>query len=234
MAAAPKENVFEKIRDTVILPYWSVINEIQRLFPDSVLFGSIILYLATMNGVFGYFAIFLLEVFASHKLLATILAKFVGPLQSESSSGSDVVCFPGFRGARREVERTKRFNEFPSISITSLSAVTSYIIASMVKFKETLDYMGPEWKSRFGFSMFFTLFILLSVVAFRFFNGCESVKEIMIAVIYGLIVGGIFFVVNNSLFGPESVNFLGLPYIVDKSKQGSDIYTCAPTNINYQ
>jgi hypothetical protein len=31
------------------------------------------------------------------------------------------------------------------------------------------------------------------------------------------------------LFGMESINFLGLPYIVNKNEVGSPIYVCAPT-----
>ena len=41
------------------------------------------------------------------------------------------------------------------------------------------------------------------------------------------IVGSIFFYVNKSLFGEESMNFLGLPYLVDKNSQGAPIYVCA-------
>jgi hypothetical protein len=40
----------------------------------------------------------------------------------------------------------------------------------------------------------------------------------------------IFFKVNLSLFGTESINFLGLPYMVNKNEVGAPIYVCAPTN----
>ena len=51
----------------------------------------------------------------------------------------------------------------------------------------------------------------------------------MYASVLGLIVGMFFFKVNLSLFGIESINFLGLPYIVNKNEVGAPIYVCAPT-----
>lgn len=226
--ASSEPNVWENIVKTIALPYLSTTIEIQRLFPDSVLFGSLILFITTMNSVFGFFAIFLLEVFASHKLLSTIISKFVGPVVSGSSSGPDGGCFPGFRGARKEASRELRFNEYPSISLTTLSAMATYILSSMIQFNDTLKTMGKEWNTRFAFSMIFIGIILLTVFISRWYAGCESVSEMMIALFVGLFLGLVFFFLNKSLFGLESINFLGLPYVVDKSDQGSDIYVCAP------
>ena len=36
-----------------------------------------------------------------------------------------------------------------------------------------------------------------------------------------------FYYVNKSVFGEESMNFLGLPYMVSKESQASPIYVCA-------
>jgi hypothetical protein len=47
------------------------------------------------------------------------------------------------------------------------------------------------------------------------------------AVTLAFISGIIFFTINKSLFGQESVNFLGLPYIVSKDSQASPIYVCS-------
>lgn len=227
--ASTEPNVWENIINTVVLPYFSTTIEIQRLFPDSVLFGSLILFITTMNSVFGFFAVFLLEVFASHKLLSIIISKFIGPIVSGSSSGPDgSKCFPGFRGSRKEIDRIQRFNEYPSISLTTLSAMATYIMSSMIQFNDTLKTMGKEWNTRFAFSMIFIGIILLTVFISRWYSVCESVSEMMVALFVGLFLGLVFFFLNKSLFGLESINFLGLPYVVDKSEQGSDIYVCAP------
>lgn len=222
-------NVFEKIQDAVLVPYFNTIVEIQRLFPDSILFGSIVLYITTMNSVFGYFAVFLLEVFVSHKLLSSLITKIWGPMISESSSGDTAVCYPGFRGARKAVERITRFNEYPSISVTTLSAIAMYILSSMIKFNDTLKAMGPEWNTRFGFSVAFIMIICLATFLFRWWMMCEGFSEIGLGILCGIVIGVSFFFANIALFGNESVNFLGLPYLVNKSDQGSDMYICVPS-----
>jgi cell shape-determining protein MreD len=72
--------------------------------------------------------------------------------------------------------------------------------------------------------IFLALFIILRLIS------CDSFQEVMYASVLGLIIGIIFFKVNLSLFGIESINFLGLPYMVNKNEVGAPIYVCAPTN----
>jgi len=45
--------------------------------------------------------------------------------------------------------------------------------------------------------------------------------------IAAILLGSIFFYLNKLIFGDESVNFLGLPYIVSKESLGSPIYICS-------
>jgi hypothetical protein len=71
--------------------------------------------------------------------------------------------------------------------------------------------------------IFLALFIILRLVS------CDTFSEVMYASVLGLIVGMFFFKVNLSLFGAESINFLGLPYMVNKNQVGAPIYVCAPT-----
>ena len=72
--------------------------------------------------------------------------------------------------------------------------------------------------------IFLALFIILRM------TGCgDGVSEVLYASVLGFIVGLIFFKVNLSLFGTEAINFLGLPYMVNKNEVGAPIYVCAPT-----
>ena len=90
-----------------------------------------------------------------------------------------------------------------------------------------LEAMGAEWAGR---SMSAYLFIGLVITAFIFvrtFKCDESIGEMLIACLFAIIVGVIFFSIHKMIFGVESINFLGLPYLVDKASQGSPIYVCA-------
>lgn len=234
MATDSQKNLGERIKDYMIVPAAKTVNEIQRLFPDSVLFGSIMLYLVTLNKAFGIFSIFIVESLLAHKLIANIAGKYVGPKPSGSSSGSLESCYPGFRAPRKEVDRMLRTNSYPSISIFTLFSIATYLLSSMYTFKETLDNMGQDWKGRIIFSTVFTCLIPVLVLFYRMSLGCETFTEILIAAFAGFCVGGIFYVINYKLFGVDGINFLGLPYMVNKNEQGSDIYVCAPTSVQYQ
>jgi hypothetical protein len=49
----------------------------------------------------------------------------------------------------------------------------------------------------------------------------------MVATMFGIMVGLIFYFINSSLVGQESMNFLGLPLLINKSDNGSSIYVCS-------
>jgi hypothetical protein len=51
--------------------------------------------------------------------------------------------------------------------------------------------------------------------------------EVIMAFTMAIVVGAIFFSVNKAVFGSESMNFLGLPYMVSKESTGAPIYVCA-------
>jgi hypothetical protein len=65
-----------------------------------------------------------------------------------------------------------------------------------------------------------------------FLSGCDdTLGEIIIATVLAVIVGYIFFYLNKSLFGAESMNFLGLPVLASKGTDSNgnpnEIYVCA-------
>jgi hypothetical protein len=87
--------------------------------------------------------------------------------------------------------------------------------------------MGPEWQSRLIVGYVFSALLVFLIVTLRWFSSCDTANEIIIALVIGTVVGSLFYFVNNALFGQEAMNFLGLPYLVDKYKQGSPIYVCS-------
>ena len=90
-----------------------------------------------------------------------------------------------------------------------------------------MDTMGPDWQSRafVAYSLIGTVVLLFALV--RWNKGCESLGEMVIAVILALLTGIVFYTVNKRLFGTEAMNFLGLPSLVTKDSQGTPIYVCA-------
>lgn len=198
--------------------------EIHSLIPDSILFGTLFLYFLTHHLSFGVFAIFLMEVVASHRLTAWLFSQTVGPTRSSGP----IQCRAGFKSAQYQYHRIFSHEAYPSYSIFSVTAIATYLGLSTNAFSSTMDEMGREWTTRA-----IVAYTFIGLFLFTFFMArlavCESATELFIAMGIAIIVGFLFFFVNKAVFGIESVNFLGLPYLVRKDETGKSIYVCSPT-----
>ena len=210
--------------------------EIGALMPDSILFGSLLLYILTQNMAFGVFAIFIFENMLSHKLLSWFMLQVEGAAVSRSI---DPKCRAGYKTPQLAIDRMYDHNPYPSYSVFSIVSIAAYLGLSTHEFSDTMQQMdfnntdrtqqnSSKWRMRSTVAyvligIFLALFIILRLI------GCDSLSEVLYASVLGFIVGLIFFKVNLSLFGAESINFLGLPYMVNKNEAGAPIYVCAPT-----
>ena len=203
----------------------STTNEIYRLIPDSILFGSILLYFLTQNIAFGIFAVFIFETVLSHRFIGWMFSQTVG-----SSRSSDIKCHTGYRTPRFDVQRMFLHEPYPSYGVFSITAIGTYLGLAMSEFSSTLKAMGSEWESRSTVAYILIAIVTLAFTIVRKMGCDDNISEILIAAVLAIIVGLLFFYVNRALFGKESMNFLGLPYMVSKDSQGSPIYVCAKEN----
>jgi nitrate reductase NapE component len=203
--------------------YASVV-EIQSLIPDSILFGSLLLYFLTHHLAFGVFALFLIEVVASHRFTAWMFSQTVGPTRSSGP----IQCRAGFKAPQYQFPRIFSHEAYPSYSIFSVTAIATYLGLSTSAFSSTMDEMGKEWTTRSTVAYSFIGLFLATFVLARL-SVCESASEVAIAMFVAVLVGFVFFSIHQALFGLESVNFLGLPYLVRKDEEGHPIYVCSPT-----
>ena len=210
--------------------------EIGALMPDSILFGSLLLYVLTQNLSFGVFAIFIFENVLSHKLLSWFMLQVEGAAVSRPI---DPKCRAGYKTPQLAIDRMYDHNPYPSYGVFSVVSIAAYLGLSTHEFSDTMQQMDfnntdqtqsnkSKWSMRSTVAytligIFLALFIILRLVS------CDTISEVLYASVLGLIVGMFFFKVNLSLFGAESINFLGLPYMVNKNEVGSPIYVCAPT-----
>lgn len=197
------------------------ISEIHALMPDSILFGSFLLYVLTQNMAFGVFAIFIFESIISHKLISWIAAQSVGPSQSRP-----IECRAGYKTPQYSVSRIFAHDPYPSYSVFAMTTIATYLGLSTKEFSDTMTQMGPEWQGR---SMVAYIFIGLFLAAFIIMRlmTCDTLGEVVVATILAILSGVIFFIANKALFGIEGMNFLGLPYMVSKQSEGQPIYVCS-------
>lgn len=219
---------FNRLKNVTVLPALDFASDLIQLLPDSVQFGSFMLYLLTQNTTFGIFTLFTLEVTLFHKLIGFVI-KGAGGAEAIRPASADASCRPGFRSSRLDFERTYARNTYPSLPMYFLSAMAVYLSMSNYLFKETLDTMGPIWSGRLVFGIFFVVLLMLFMIAYQFLRGCDTLMGVGMALLFGTVTGAVFYFVNFNLFGTEAMNFLGLPYVVDKASDGTPIYVCAPS-----
>jgi len=198
--------------------------ELHRMMPDSLLFGSFLLYVLTQHAPFGVFALFVLELILSHKLVGWIMTQSVG---SSPDQEPVVACRMGYKMGRMDIRRLFSHGSYPSFGIFSTMGVVTYLSRSMGTFSETLDAMGPVWSSRKIVAMIFAVCLILAVIGGRLYAGCESMGEILLAGALGAGAGLLLYSLHLSVFGEQGMNFLGLPYLVTKESQGTPIYVCS-------
>ncbi len=197
------------------------ITEIHLLMPDSILFGSLLMYFLTQNMAFGIFGIFIFETVLSHKLISWVSSQAVG-----SSRSADLQCRVGYKTPQLNPERMFSHDSYPSYGVYAITSIATYLGLATREFSNTLDAMGSEWSSRSTVAYTFIGLVLATFIAARIWN-CDSMGEVLMAFTMALVAGGIFFYINKAIFGEEAMNFLGLPYLVSKESQGSPIYVCS-------
>ncbi len=230
MSAEP--SAFTKIKDLLWGGIKAGTTEIMTLIPDSILFGSLLMYIMTSNMSYGIFGIFIFEMMLSHKLISWVISQTTG----ESRPYPNEKCLSGFKTPRFDPSKILPIHGYPPFSIFSISSIATYIGLAMASFKSVLATMGPEWQSRSTVSMVLLSLVTLLFVIIRYMSGCDSIGDMMISIVSGIVVGLIFFGINNTLFGQESMNFLGVPSLVNKSEIGAPIYVCSTnsdSNVHY-
>jgi len=213
------DSIVNLISDTVIVSA----AEIHALIPDSILFGSLLLYALTQNMAFGIFTVFLFESILSHKVISWIAAQTAGPSESRPI---DVKCRVGYKTPQYSAGRMFSHDPYPSYGVFSLTTIATYLGLATKHFAETMTQMGPEWQGRSMLAYFFIALMLAIYVICRA-NYCDSIGEIVIAMVLAVMSGAVFFFLNITIFGDEAMNFLGLPFMTPKQSKGQDIYICA-------
>jgi hypothetical protein len=87
--------------------------------------------------------------------------------------------------------------------------------------------MNQQWWPRTSFAIIGIVFLTIIFMLGRI-GGCDSTSELLLALVMGIVAGILLYIINVNLFGLEGMNYNGLPIVINKTDQGSNIYVCAP------
>jgi len=218
-----------KVNDFLGETIFRTVAEMYNLMPDSVLFGSFIMYFLTQNLAYGVFSAFIIELTLSHRLIAWMSVQMFGPPDIQKP----IACRAGYKTPQMDISRMFNHDPYPSYGIFSMVSMASYLGFATHACSTALESMGQNWRTRSTIAyVFMGLVVSTFILARIFLSGCDdTVGEIIIAAALAIIVGYLFFYINKTLFGMESMNFLGIPVLTSKGTDANgnpaDVYVCA-------
>ncbi len=203
--------------------------EIFRLLPDGVIIITGFFAVLTANYAYGILFMSLIESLGIYNLvsMAANHLKFFNNLKSAESYGAK--CVTGFRSPTLEtisVFTGLSPSTFPSAPVFLMSTLCSYIYNSLSTQIQELEALGPAHASRFYLSAIFLGIFLFTFSLFRLFANCDTFGSILTSLLMGVLVGSVLIAQNSALFGPQSINLLGIPLLKNRTADGSSMYIC--------
>lgn len=197
-------------------------KDIVLMLPDSILFGSFFLGLITISQqhllLFASLleGLFLLKGFQS-------IATFMNGSQKLNPDK----CKSKFQGLT--FSNLSEFFHSDSISygVYLFTLASSYFVNSRVALKDELEVLDSSYLIQTNVIMYILLGLSLTYAIVKVVLECDSLTSVSLALILGLIMG-IFLVYQNiHLFNKNTINFMGIPLLRNKTANNQPIYICS-------
>lgn len=211
----------------------SALREVIRLAPDGLFLGTGLFSILTQNYAFGILFATLFEILFITVGLQKLMTFIDLPNTLPKADAIGKACKSGFQSPT--LDNLSLFfklgvkSSFPSAPVFVLASAMSYIISSMQGFNAELNELGSAFSTRFYLGAVLSLLVLLIVSAHRFLNNCEGMGVIFLSLLLGFGAGAVLSWQNFSLFGPEAVNVMGIPYFSNTAADGKPLYICPPS-----
>ena len=206
--------------------------ETMRLFPDAIVIASGIYAIIIQSMPYGVFFGTMIEATVIYNLIKSFATyvNITGTIipTAESNRGE---CRSGFVNPI-SLNYLSFFGDspigiaFPSAPIYTLSVASAYIFTTLNHQSKELQALGPSYASRYYSSIFFLFMIIFVFILFRLFFNCESFGVMFMSVIIGLVIGVLLVRQNVRLFGPQSINLIGIPLLRNRTADGKKLYVC--------
>ena len=206
--------------------------EIGHLAPIILIFGSLIVSVATLNTPFFVLGISSAEALAFYSLIYNIagfaVTPFSGLKDTASSAEGCTSFFKTLTPSRFKWMISQGLRkEFPNQPLYFISFAAAYCIQSMYFFSQESSELGPQYSNRPYLAIISALMFILLYAIYLSVSGCDSSFYLFFTIILGWLVGYLICYQNYLLLGKNSVNLLFLPTLTRRS--GMD-YVCVTTN----
>jgi hypothetical protein len=204
------------------MPYdSSILKDFALIFPDSLVCGSFVFALITLSSVHGLLFISIIESLIALYGLQGIFSFLVG------KSSVPKECISKFHSIVFQDIFSGVTTNNPSYAIFVVSVVCSYLLTSLMYFKEELDVLDPSFSQQYNVTFVALGLLPLFYAIFRMFSSCDTVSGTFFGIVFGYLIGYLLSYQNSQLFGIDSLNFLGIPILRNKTVDNQPIYICA-------
>ena len=198
----------------------SILKESIYIFPDSILFGSFLMSIITVSPQHSIFFLSILESLALLFGFQSFYSSLVGGTLPRDD------CRSNLYKLSFESLVIKPSARQPSYPVYLVAFASTYLAFSLYSLKEELEVLDNIYY-RCYVSSFYSLFSLAIIYSLVFmFLSCDDVSSILWALVLGIAVGAIINYQNISLFGKQSVNFLGIPVLRNRTVDNKELYFC--------
>lgn len=205
-------------------------REVIRLIPDGLFVGTGLFALVTQNFPMAMLFLTMLETLLITVGLQNLAGYIALPETLPLTSSVSDACISGFQSPTLQFMsyffKLPIKSSFPSPPVFVATTAFVYIISCMQQFTQELSELGPGFSTRFYVAMMLSFFSLFLIVAYRFVSQCDGAGILLLTILLGFALGIGLCQQNVTIFGKESINFLGIPVFKNRTAEGKPIYVC--------
>ena len=195
----------------------SGIKEIALLLPDSLLFGSFLLGITTLSIQHMTLFFTLLESLVLYTGLNELLSHIVGKTPPSKCNSKFYTLF------FQDLHNSSSANNI-SYGVYIITVACSYLLKSFYGMQHELHVLDAEYTNIRTITAMVLIVFAYSMT--RVWLSCDSMSSVILALVFGGLIGMLIQYQNTHIFGRDTVNFLGIPLIRNKSATGEPIYIC--------
>ena len=201
-------------------PILDAVNEFILLFPDSLVFGSLLFGIITVSFVHSLLFISIIESLVALYGLQGLFSFLIG------KSNITEHCTSKFHTAVFQDLFVGSNSNNPSYYTYVVAVVSSYVLTSLYYLNDELEVLDASFIKQYNMSLFLLVGLPIAYSIFRMVNGCDTVSSTFLGLFFGLVIGVVLCYQNKQVFGRESINFLGIPLLRSKTANNEPIYIC--------
>lgn len=209
----------------------TIIIEMIRLFPDSLVTVSGLYALLTFSFPFAMFFLSMIEANVFYQIIryGASYLNMAKPYSTASSympyCRSGFTERPDFTSLSALAGDSTKFS-FPSYSLYMFVVAATYLFSSLNALSKELEALGPAYSSRYYTSLVFLSLLGVVLFSFRLAYGCDGFFNLLLTTGVAIAIGALIAKQNVALLGTSSMNLIGVPLLRNRTATGQPLYIC--------